>query len=69
MVIDEYEYRKVATFEIPGTYLHIYLTKDKFTLLLLEVKFVHIMCDIYPDYKQYVRFKDGRKTLYLQILK
>ena len=69
MVIDEYEYRKVATFDIPGTYLHIYLTKDKFTLLLLEGNFVDIVCDINPNYKQHVRFKYGRKILYLRILK
>ena len=28
-----------------------------------------IMCDINTDYKQQIRFKDGRKKLYLQIIK
>ena len=68
-VIDVYEDRKVATFEVPGAYLKTDLSKDNFTLLLLEVKSVGIMCDINPKYKQQVRFKDGRKTLYLCIIK
>ena len=27
------------------------------------------MCDINPEYKKHVRFKDGRKKSYLRILK
>ena len=69
MVIDAYEYRKVATFDVPGAYLHTDLYKDKFTILLLEGKFVDIICDINPKYKQHVSFKYGRNTLYLCILK
>ena len=69
MFIDTYEDRKVATFDIPGTYLQTYRHKDKFTLLLLEGKFVDIMCDINPGYKQNGMFKDGRKTFILHILK
>ena len=48
MVIYEYEDKKVATFNVPGEYLQIYLTKYKFTLLLMEGKFVYIMCDTNP---------------------
>ena len=69
MVIDAYEYRNVATFDIPGAYLQTYLPKETFTLLLLEVKFVEIMCDINAEYKQHVRFKDGRNTFYIRIIK
>ena len=50
-------------------YLQIDLTKDKFTLLLLEVESVDIMCDINIEYKNHVRFKYGRKILYLRILR
>ena len=35
MVIDEYEDKKVANFDVPGAYLQKDLPKDKFTLLLL----------------------------------
>ena len=69
MVIDAYEDRKVKTSDVPGEYLKIYLPKDNCALLLMEGKFVDIMCDINPEYNQHVRFKDGIKTLYLRILK
>ena len=69
MVINAYKNRKVATFNVPGAYLQTNLPKGKFTLLLLEGKFVDIMCDINPEYKQTIRFKYGRNTLYLCITK
>ena len=69
MTIDAYEYRKVANFDVPGEYLQTDLPKDKFTLLLTEVKFVDIMCDINTKHKKHVRFKYGRKKLYLHIIK
>ena len=69
MAIDAYEYREVENFDVPGEYLQTDQPKDKFTLLLTEVKFVDIMCDINPEYNQQVRFKYVRKKLYLQILK
>ena len=69
IVIDSYEDRKVETFIVPGSYLHTDMPKEKFMLLLLGGKFVDVMCYINPDYKQHVRFKDGRKTLHLRIIK
>ena len=56
-------------FNVPGAYLQTYPPKYKFTLLLLEVNLVDIMCDINPNYKQKGTLKDGRKTLYLFIFK
>ena len=38
-------------------------------LLLTEVEFMDIRCDIDLEYKQHVRFKYGRKILCLHILK
>ena len=69
MVIDAYEDRKVVTFDLHGAYPQTDLHKYKFTLLLLEVKFEDILCDINPKYKQHARFKDGRKKLFLRTLK
>ena len=46
MVIDAYEESKVVNFDVLGAYLQTDLLKDKFTLLLLEGKFVEIMCNI-----------------------
>ena len=50
MVIGEYEWRKVANFDVPGAYLHTYQPKDKLTLMLFEGKFVDIMYDINHEY-------------------
>ena len=69
MAIDAYEGRKVATFDITGAYLQTDIPKDKFMLILLEGKFVDIMCEINTEYKQHVSTTDGRNTLYLRILK
>ena len=69
MVIDPNEDSKVSTFDVPWAYLQTELSKNKFTLLLLEGNFAHIMCEINPEYKQHIRFKYGRNTLYLCILK
>ena len=65
MVIDAHKGGKVATFDVPGLYLQTYLPKYKFTLLLLEDKFVDIICEINTEYKHYVRTKDGEIILYL----
>ena len=63
------EGRKVLNYSIPGAYLQTDLPKDKLVLLLSEGKFVDIMSEINPEYKQQVRTKDGRNTLYIRILK
>ena len=62
IVFDAYEYSKVVTFGIPRACLQTILPKDKFTILLMEVKFVDIVCGINPEYKHHFRFKDGRKA-------
>ena len=68
-MIDVYEDRKVATLDLPGAFLQTEHPKDKFTLLLQEGKFVGIVFDINPKYKQHVRFKYSRKIFYLRIIK
>ena len=69
MVIDAHKDRKVVSFDVPGAYLQTDLPKDKSTILLLEGKCVDIMCNANTKYKQHFMFKDGRKTLYLLIIK
>ena len=68
-VIDAYEDRKVNNFDVPGAYLQTNLPKEIFMILLLEGKFVDIIFDINPEYKQHIRFKYGKKALYLCIIK
>ena len=67
--IGAHERRKVTVFDVPGAYLHTDLPKDKFVLLMLEDKFVDIMCSINPEYSVHVRTEGGRKFLYLRIRK
>ena len=69
LVIDVYEGRDVGTFDVPGAYLHAEMPKDKRVLMCLRGEFVDIMCDVNPEYKQYVREKNGKKVLYLNVLR
>ena len=46
LVIDAYEERDVATFDIPGAYLHTKMPVNKDMILKLRGRFVDIMCDI-----------------------
>ena len=45
LVIDAYEERDIATFDIPGVYLHADIPSDKNVILKLHGNFVDIMCD------------------------
>ena len=66
-IIDTYEQRNVAVFNIPGTYLHA--DYNEFILLKLEGHFVDIMCQVNSDFEQYARYENGKKVLYLRLLK
>ena len=59
----------MATVAVPGTYLHVEITKDKIILLNLRVYFIGIMCQFIPDYKQHVRYENVRKVLCLIVLR
>ena len=38
-------------------------------ILKLRGHFVDIMCDINGEYRQYVRYEQGKKVLYLKVLR
>ena len=59
LVIDAYEGRDVATFDIPGAYLHALMPKDKQVLLKLKGQFVDIMYEINGEYKKHIRYEKG----------
>ena len=64
-VINAWEKRDVATFNVPGAYLHADLPKHKFALLKLRGKFVDSMCDVNPEFRKHVRFeKRCRSTIH-----
>ena len=69
LLIDAHEERDVAIFDVPGAYLHAELPSGKFVLLKIEGAFVDIMCDVNPEYAKDVRFENGKKVLYVQILR
>ena len=51
LMIDAYEGKDVATFDVPGAYLHAEMPKDKRVLMRLRGEFIDIMCDVNPKYK------------------
>ena len=67
LIIDASEHRDVATADVAGAYLHAEMVD--FTLLRMEGTSVDIMCDVCEDYKKFVCIKNGKKVLYLKLLK
>jgi hypothetical protein len=67
ILIDAKESRDVATADVAGAYLHAEM-KD-FTLLKMERESVDIMCDVCEEYRAFVCYQNGKKVLYLKLLK
>jgi len=63
-----YENKDIATFDIPGAYLHAPMPDEKIVQLKLHEYFVDIIVKINPEYGKYVRFENGRKVLYLRVI-
>ena len=68
LLINAYEERDTAIFDVPGAYLHAKMPADKFAILKIVGQFVDIMCEVNPEYKADVRFENGKKVLYVRIL-
>ena len=66
-VIDVYEERYVASLDIPGAYLHAKM--KKFVLLKIDGEFVDIICQMDPGFAPHIRYENGKKVLYIQLLK
>ena len=62
LLINAYEGRDTAVFDVPGAYLHAKMPGDKFAILKIEGEFVDIMCEVNPEYKADVRFENGKKV-------
>ena len=67
LIIDAFEQRDVAIFDIPGAYLHADM-KD-FVLLKMVGPTVDIMIRVNAAWKQFVTHENGEKTLYLRLAK
>ena len=68
-IIDLIEGRKVQTFNVPGAYLHAEIPEEKRVFMKFEKEFVDIMCEVNLEYKEHVRIENGKKVLYVQVLK
>ena len=69
LVIDAQEQRDVVICDVPGAYLNASMPKDKFVLIKFVDEFVDLMCMADPSLKPIVRMENGKKVLYLRILK
>jgi hypothetical protein len=67
ILIDAKERRDVATADVAGAYLHAEM--EDVTLLKMEGESVNIMCDVSPEYEKFVCYENGKKVLYLELLK
>ena len=69
LLIEVREGRDVAIFDVPGAYLHAEMPGDKKLLMVFRGEFVDIMCDVNEEYKKYVIYENGKKVLYVRILR
>ena len=69
LIIDAYEGRTVGIFDVPGAYLHAEIPKGKTVLMKLRGEFVDIMCKVNPKYTEYTHMENGKRVLYLRVLR
>ena len=69
LLINAYKECDIAIFDVPGAYLHAKIPADKFAIIQIGGEFVDIMCEVNPEYKDDVHFENGKKVLYVQILR
>ena len=69
LLIDIYEDRDVAIFDIPGAYLHAKMPEEHRVMLKLKGRFVDIMCTVNEDFKRHILYENGVKVLYLRVLR
>ena len=53
LIIDTNERRDVDTFDILVIYLHLEIPKDKSIVMNLRGRFVGIVCQVNPEYKEH----------------
>ena len=63
-VIDMYEGRDVAIFDIPGVYLHAGIPDDRF-----KGEFVDIMCKVNHEHKENIVYEKRKKVLYVRVVR
>ena len=69
LVIDVFEERDIAIFDIPGAYLHAKMPEEDKVILKLAGIYVDIMCEACPEFKKFVTIENGQKVLYMNVLR
>jgi len=60
----------VVTYDVSGAFLQPEMPKkDGKVLLKLKDIFVDIMCDVNPEYRETIVYENGKKTLYVLVLR
>jgi hypothetical protein len=67
ILVEGWEKRDVATADVAGAYLKAKF--DDFVVLRIEGASVDIMCRVNKEYEQYITYENGKKVMYLQLLK
>ena len=62
LLLNAYEQCDTVIFDVPGAYLHAEMPDNKFAILKIEGEFVNIMCEVNPEYKDDVRYENGKKV-------
>ena len=62
-VIDAKERKDVATFDVPGSFLRAEIKpkNGNYQHVVLRGSYVDIMCEVNPEYVEYVKYVDGKK--------
>ena len=67
MVVAAYKNRKHATYDVTSAYLHADM--DDFVVIKIQGQIVDILCAKIPCYKEFVVMENGKRMLYMQLLK
>ena len=69
LLIGAHEGIAVHRFNFTGAYLHSSLPNDKVVRMKFEGEFLEIMCEVNPEYGNFVIYNKYKKVLYVPILK
>ena len=69
LLIDANEGRDVAIFDVPGAYLQAEMPAEKKILMIFRDEFVDIMCEVNPEYKNHIIVQNGKRVLYVKVLR
>ena len=68
-MIDIFEGRDVATCDVPGAFLHAELPPGKKLFMVFRGQMADILCEVNDEYKQHVRMINGKKILYVKVIR